>query len=74
MDEIIPAAVTLWLFVAAGYAATVGVSAIRTRTYAPQLGLDVQGRGAVAAGWATLALAAALFVAGLLVFWVATIA
>jgi hypothetical protein len=48
------------------------VSAIRTRTYAPQLGLDVQGSAASVAGWCTLVLAAALFAAGALVSWVAS--
>ncbi len=74
MHSIIAAAVTLWFFVAAGYAGSVGVSAIRTRSYAPQLGFDLEGAGAVAAGWATLVLGAALFAAGVLVFYVATAA
>ena len=72
MDSIVVAAVTLWFYVSAGYAATVGVSAIRTRTYAPHLGLDVQGWAASVAGWVTLVLAIALFAAGALVSWVAS--
>ncbi|HET8542175.1 MAG TPA: hypothetical protein VFL83_20020 [Anaeromyxobacter sp.] len=72
MDSLIVAIVTLWFFVTAGYAGTVGVSALRTRTYAPDLGLGLHGGAAVAAGIATLLLAAALFAAGVLVTFVAT--
>jgi hypothetical protein len=72
MDAVIAAAVALWFFASAGYAASVGTAAIRTRTFAPELGLELHGRAAAAAGWATLVLAAALFAAGALVTFVAT--
>ncbi len=71
MDAVVSAAVALWFFVFAGYAGTVGVDAIRTRTYLPKLGLELEGGVAVAAGWATLVLAAAFFAAGALVTYVA---
>ncbi len=71
MDSFVAAAVALWFFVFAGWAGTVGVDAIRTRTYLPQLGLALEGAAAVAAGWATLVLAAAFFAAGALVSFVA---
>ncbi len=64
------ALVTLFFFVSGACAAAVAVSAIRTRTYAPQLGLDVQGVAARVAGWVTLVLALALFAAGVLVSYV----
>ena len=71
MDSVIAAAVALWFFVFAGYAGTVGADAIRTRTYLPKLGLALEGGAAVAAGWATLVLAATFFAAGALVTYVA---
>ncbi len=71
-DAIVAAVVTLWFFVGAGYAGSVGVAAIRTRTFAPALGLDIHGRTAAALGWVALVLAAALFAAGVLVSYVAT--
>jgi hypothetical protein len=64
------ALVTLWFLVSGGYAFALGVSAIRTRAYAPALGLDVRGTAASVAGWMTLVLAAALFAAGALVSYV----
>ncbi len=70
IDAFIAAAVALWFLVSAGYAATVAVSAIRTQTYAPDLGLDVRGRAASVLGWVTLVVAAALLAAGLLVAFV----
>lgn len=71
MDAVIAAVVALWFFVFAGYAAAIGTDAIRTRTYLPRLGLALEGGVAVAAGWATLVLAAAFFGAGALVTFVA---
>ncbi len=72
-DAVVAALVSLWFFVTAGYGAVVAVAAIRTRRFAPELGLDVQGRAAVVAGWATLVLAAACLGAGLLVSRVAAL-
>lgn len=72
MESLLAAAAALWFMVSAGYAASVGVAAIRTRSYAPDLGLELRGRGAVVAGWATLVLSAALLAAGALVSFVAS--
>ncbi len=70
-SAIAAALVTLWFYVSAGWAGIIGVSAIRRRTFAPELGLEVRGRTAAALGWATLVLAAALLAAGALVSYVA---
>jgi hypothetical protein len=72
MEAIVAAAVALLFFAFAGYAASVGVDAIRTRTYLPRLGLELSGGAAVAAGWATLVFACAFFAAGALVTFVAS--
>ena len=72
MDSVVAALVALLYFVSAGYAGNVGMSAIRTRTYAPKLGLEIQDGAAVAAGWATLVVASAFFAAGALVAFVAS--
>jgi hypothetical protein len=72
VESIFVAAMSFWYFVSAGYAASVGVAAIRTRAYAPDLGLELRGRPAVAAGWATLVFATALLAAGAYVSFVAT--
>lgn len=71
MDSVVAAAVALWFFVSAAWTAGVGVAAIRTREFAPQLGLELRGRPARLAGWAALVVAAALFAAGALVSFVA---
>lgn len=71
VESVLVAAVSFWYLVGAGYAASVGVDAIRTRAYAPQLGLEVRGGAAVAAGWVTLVLATALLAAGLYVSFIA---
>jgi hypothetical protein len=71
MDSIVAAMVSLWFWVTAAYAAGVGVSAIRTRSYAPELGLEIRGREAAVAGALTLVFAGALFAAGALVWFVA---
>ncbi len=70
LSAVVAALVTLWFCVSGTYATFVGISAIRTGTYAPQLGLDLRGQGASVAGWLTLALALALFAAGALVSYV----
>ncbi len=70
LSAVVAALVTLWFLVSGAYAAFVGVSAIRTRDFAPRLGLDLRGPGAAAAGWLTFALALALFAAGALVSYV----
>lgn len=70
MSAVVAAIVTLWFVVSGGYAAAVGLSAIRARTYAPGLGLDVHGTAAAVAGWFTLVLALALLAAGVLVSYV----
>ncbi len=67
---VVAALVTLWFSISGAYLAAVAVSAIRTKTYAPRLGLDVRGTAASVAGWATLVLALALFAAGALVSYV----
>ncbi len=70
LSAVVAALVTLWFCVSGAYATFLGVYAIRTGTYAPQLGLDLRGHGASVAGWLTLALALALFAAGALVSYV----
>ncbi len=70
MDAFIAAGVALWFFVSAGYAATVGMHALRTGAFAPDLGLEVRGRTATVLGCATLVIAAALFAAGALIAFV----
>jgi hypothetical protein len=72
VEPVVVAAVSFWYFVSAGYAASVGVAAIRTKAYAPHLGLEIRGSAAVAAGWVTLVLAAALLTAGAYISFVAT--
>ena len=71
MDSVVAAIVALFFFVAASYAGSVSVAAIRTRSFAPELGLEIRGGAAVLAGWVTLVFAAALFGAGVLVWFVA---
>ncbi len=70
LSAVVAALVTLWFCVSGAYAAFVGLSAVRTRTYAPELGLDLRGPGASVAGWLTIALALALFASGALVSYV----
>jgi hypothetical protein len=71
MDSAVAGIVALFFFVTAGYAGSVSIAAIRTRSYAPELGLEVRGGAAVLAGWMTLVFAVALFGAGVLVWFVA---
>ncbi len=70
MSAIVAALVTLWFYVSAAYAAWIGVQAIRTREFAPELGLEIRGAVASVAGWLTLVLSIALLAAGALVSYV----
>ncbi len=64
------ALVTLWFYVSAAYAGWVGLSAIRTREFAPRLGLEIRGMAASVAGCMAIVLALALAAAGALVSYV----
>ncbi len=70
VSAIVAALVTLWFYVSAAYAAWLGVSAIRTREFAPRLGLEIRGAAASAMGWMALVIAVALVAAGALVSYV----
>ncbi len=72
-DAVVAALVSLWFVVCAAYGVVVAVAALRTRRFAPELGIDVHGRAAIVSAGVTLVLAVAFLAAGLLVARVAAV-